>query len=202
MPATNAMHFVHASPMVLPSRFAVALLLFAGACGSETDGSVTLPGPKGGAYGPAITLESDAFVDGGMMPEPYTCDGDNYAPPLAWSNVPEGTDSFALVVDDPDAARKVWVHWVVWAMPADTRSLAEGTNPEVDEFVQGRNDNAKTGWSGPCPPAGDDPHRYEFHLFAVDHVPNLPTTTSRDDLYRDLDGRVLAMGELVGLYGR
>jgi Raf kinase inhibitor-like YbhB/YbcL family protein len=184
------------------SRSVLVLFALAGACGSEDTESLTLPAPKGGEYGPAMTLESDAFADGADMPERFTCDGDGLAPPLAWSNVPDGTDSFALVADDPDAPRRVWVHWVAWAIPADERMLLEGTDPEVDEFVQGRNDDGEVGWTGPCPPSDHDAHRFEFHVFAVDFVPDLPITTTRDELYRALDGRVLAMGELAGLYDR
>jgi len=153
------------------------------ACGSEEQASVTLPAPNDGAYGPPITLESEAFADGAAIPAMYTCDGDDRSPPLSWSEVPEGTESFALVVDDPDAPRKVWVHWVAWAIPGDERSLDEGEMPEIDGFLQGRNDSGDNGWTGPCPDEGDPAHRYTFHLFAVEIVPpNLPESTTRDGL--------------------
>jgi hypothetical protein len=186
--------------MTLAFRVALALLALAGACSSEEAESVTLPAPKGGAYGPAMTLESAAFADGADIPARHTCDGEGVSPPLSWSNVPDGTESFALVVDDPDAPRKVWVHWVTWAIDGEERSLYEGIQPGLDEFVQGRNDSGDNGWTAPCPPEADDAHRYEFHVFAVEYVPMLEPETTRDELYRTLDGRVLAMGELVGVY--
>jgi len=186
--------------MTMPFRVAPVVLALLGACGSEDAESVTLPAPNDGALGPPITLTSDAFADGDDIPAMFTCDGEGVSPPLSWSNVPEGTESFALVVDDPDAPRKVWVHWVAWAIAGDERSLPAGVAPELDGFVQGRNDSGDNGWTGPCPPDDSDPHRYEFRLFAVEFVPDLPADTTRDELYRALDHRVLAIGELTGVY--
>lgn len=183
-------------------RFALTSVFVVG-CGSDQPAaSVELPAPKGGEYGPPMTLTSSAFADGDAIPVDFTCDGDDISPPLSWSNVPQGTMSFALVVDDPDAPRKTWVHWVAWAIAADERLLAQGQASEVLEFDQGTNDSGELGWTGPCPPKADEAHRYEFHVFAVDHVPQLESTTTRDQLYRELDGRVLAIGELVGTFDR
>lgn len=184
-------------------RVAPALVL-ALACGcgqSETAGD-GLPEPKGGAYGPDIALSSAAFADGGDIPVRYTCEGDGVSPPLSWSNGPKGTKTFAIVVDDPDAPKKVWVHWVAWAIGADDTMLIESIAPIDEDFVQGTNDSGNVGYGAPCPPAGDEPHRYVHRIFAVDVVPNLPTETTRDELYRELDGHALAKGELVGLFGR
>lgn len=171
-------------------------------CGANAGESVGLPSPKDGAYGPDIAFSSAAFEDGGDIPARYTCDGDGVSPPLAWTNVPEGTKSFAIVVDDPDAPKKVFVHWVAWAIEGDETMLIESIAPVDEDFVQGTNDSGNVGYGAPCPPAGDDPHRYVHRIFAVDIVPNLPTATTRDELYRRLDGHALAMGELVGLFGR
>jgi Raf kinase inhibitor-like YbhB/YbcL family protein len=110
--------------------------------------------------------------------------------------------SFAIVVDDPDAPNKVWVHWVAWGLAPDLRALEEDVVADDDRFVQGTNDNGKQSWSPPCPPKADGAHRYVFHVFAADILPDLPTSTTRDQLYRALDHHVLAMGELTGHFDR
>jgi Raf kinase inhibitor-like YbhB/YbcL family protein len=186
--------------MTRTDRLALAGFVLLAACGSEETSAVVLPAAKGGEYGPALTLTSSAFADGDSMPVDFTCDGQDRSPPLSWSNVPQGTTSFALVVDDPDAPRRQWVHWVAWGIGAEERLLAENQPTQVDEFQQGTNDSGDVGWTGPCPPKADDAHHYEFHVFAVDYEPSLESTTTRDQLYRELDGRVLAMGELTGVF--
>ncbi|HET6583388.1 MAG TPA: YbhB/YbcL family Raf kinase inhibitor-like protein [Nannocystaceae bacterium] len=188
--------------MTTTIRAGAAALALACGCGEDDPESGGLPAPKGGAYGPDIALTSTAFADGEVIPDRYTCNGDGVSPPLSWANVPAGTKSFAIVVDDPDAAKKVFVHWVAWAIAGDETMLIESIAPVDEDFVQGRNDTGDAGYAPPCPPSDDEPHRYEHHIFAVDFVPNLPLETTRDELYRRLDGRVLAKGELVGLFGR
>ncbi len=189
--------------MTKAARVALAVLVLGIGCGGSEDAAgVVLPAPKGGEYGPPMTLTSAAFADGDAIPVEFTCDGTDVSPPLSWSNVPQGTASFALVVDDPDAPRKTWVHWVAWDIAAEERVLAQGRPANDMEIVQGTNDSGDVGWTGPCPPKADDAHRYEFHVFAVEYAPDLESTTTRDQLYREIDGRVLAMGELTGTFDR
>ena len=107
----------------------------------------------------AFELTSEAFEDGGTIPVRYTCDGENVSPPLAWSGAPEGTKSFALFVEDPDAPRGTFDHWIVYDIPADAEGLPEdaGASPRLEAPggpLQGKNDFGDVGWGGPCPPRG------------------------------------------------
>ena len=151
----------------------------------------------------ALKLTSTAFEDGGPIPSKYTCDGDDISPPLAWSGVPEGAKSLALIADDPDAPRGTWVHWVVYLIPPSEKGLAEGV-PTTETLAsgarQGRNDFQKIGYGGPCPPSGT--HRYFFKLYALDGEQNLPSGVSKEQLLKAIDGHVLAEGQLVGRYQR
>jgi Raf kinase inhibitor-like YbhB/YbcL family protein len=155
-----------------------------------------------------LALTSTAFVSGGAMPSRYTCDGEDVSPPLAWSDAPKETRSFALLVDDPDAPdpkapKRIWVHWVLYNVPATATSLAEGASPGAlpQGAREGRHDGGGRGWSGPCPPIGR--HRYFHKLIALDTVlPDLGATAGRADLERAIDGHVLATAELVGTYER
>ena len=120
----------------------------------------------------AFALHSSAFAPGAEIPRRHTCEGDDVSPPLAWSDPPAGTQSFALVVDDPDAPdpkapKRTWVHWVVYDLPASAHALAEdaGSSPPSGARV-GKNDFGRAQWGGPCPPIGR--HRYFFKLFALD----------------------------------
>lgn len=148
----------------------------------------------------ALRLESPAFRAGGEIPRRYTCDGADVAPPLAWSGVPDGTESLALIVEDPDAPRGLWVHWLVYDLPPDTTGLPEGgaLPPGARE---GRTHYPEPGYGGPCPPPGP-PHRYVFRLYALDRSGALPDGASRDDLLAEARGHALAEAELVGIYGR
>jgi len=146
-----------------------------------------------------VALHSSAFVDGGPIPQRYTCDGANVAPPLEWSAPPPGTRAWALLVVDPDAPGGRFVHWVLIDLPARTRRLAEGAVPPGAR--QGRNDFGRLGWCGPCPPPGH-PHRYVFRLYALRGPTGLPSGATAAQLERALRGRVLAIGQLTGRYGR
>src|SRR5919106_707230 len=107
-----------------------------------------------------MELTSSSFEDGGSIPSRYTCDGADISPPLAWSDVPDGTETFALIVDDPDA--RGFVHWVLTGIPGDRRDLPEGEGDSIG--TPGPNNFGRTGWGGPCPPAE---HRYVFTLYAL-----------------------------------
>lgn len=145
-----------------------------------------------------ILMTSLAFKEGETIPARYTCDAENVSPPLAWSGAPTGTQSLALIVDDPDAPAKTWVHWVAYNIPAGQTSLAEG---DSITGVQGVNDFRKTGYGGPCPPKGK-PHRYFFKLYALDGILNLKPGASKADLETAMSGHILAQGQLIGKYGR
>ena len=148
-------------------------------------------------------LSSSAFAPGGDIPARFTCDGKDLSPPLAWTDVPGGTRSLALIVDDPDAPdpkapKRVWVHWVLYNMPPDLRALPEGGPPGAITAREGLNDSGKPGWEGPCPPIGR--HRYYFRLFALDTVlPELARPT-RGALEKAMSGHVLGRAELLGRY--
>ena len=154
-----------------------------------------------------MKFESPNFENQGAIPKKFTCDGADVSPALAWSDVPEGTKSFALIVDDPDAPdpanpRMTWVHWVLYNIPATAKSLPEGvTQSDLPKgTLQGLNDWKKPGYGGPCPPI--DKHRYFHKLYALDVVlPDLGQPT-KAKLEKAMEGHVLAKGELVGLYQR
>ncbi len=126
-----------------------------------------------------LRLTSVAFRQGGDIPKKYTCDGDNVSPPLAWSSVPEGTRSFLLICDDPDAPAGIFHHWAAFDIPPHWRGLKEGHGAEslANGFRQAINDFGKPGYSGPCPPPGDKPHRYHFQLNALSEA-SLPVGPS------------------------
>jgi Raf kinase inhibitor-like YbhB/YbcL family protein len=150
-----------------------------------------------------LKLTSTAFVEGAAIPARHTCDGENLSPPLAWEGVPEGTKTLALVADDPDAPRGTWVHWVVYGIPAATRTLPENlpARETLDDGTrQGTNDFQKPGYGGPCPPSGT--HRYYFKLYALDTDLTLPPAATKDQLLKALDTHILAQGELMGRYTR
>lgn len=153
----------------------------------------------------AFTLVSKAFAHQGEIPAVHTSDGKDVSPPLAWSGAPEGTKSFALVVDDPDAPdprapRMTWVHWVLYGLPSTATSLPEAVK-KADlpaDTREGQNDWKRTGWGGPSPPIGR--HRYFFKLAALDTVlPDLGTPT-KAQLEKAIEKHVLARAELVGTY--
>ena len=151
-----------------------------------------------------IQLSSSAFKDGGVIPKKYTCDLDNLSPPLAWKDLPEKTNSLALIVDDPDAPSGTWVHWVLNNLPSNLIGLPEGVmkTAEVEGIgTQGMNDFRRIGYGGPCPPPGK-PHRYFFKLYALDTILDLGSGVTKMELLEEIQGHILDKGELVGLYSR
>jgi Raf kinase inhibitor-like YbhB/YbcL family protein len=145
-----------------------------------------------------FSLTSQAFEQGGVIPRRHTCEGEDLSPPLAWSSTPEGTRSLALVVDDPDAPGRTFVHWLAWGLPPDCAQLTEGEAAPIE----GMNDFGSTGYRGPCPPPGHGPHRYFFRLHALDATVNLPEGAGRDELERAVQRHLLGSAELVGTYER
>jgi Raf kinase inhibitor-like YbhB/YbcL family protein len=125
------------------------------------------------------------------------------SPPLAWTSGPEGTKTFALICDDPDAPMGTWVHWVLFNLPADIIELRENVLPERElksGTKQGMNDFRKIGYGGPCPPGGT--HRYYFKLYALDTKINLDAGATKSELLKAMEGHILAEGQLMGRYER
>lgn len=156
-----------------------------------------------GAGGTTMELKSQAFDAGNMIPAKYTCDGQDISPPLSWSDPPAATMSFALISDDPDAPMGTWVHWVLWNIPVNARTLEENlpkTASLANGAKQGTTDFHRVGYGGPCPPSGT--HRYYFKLYALDTTLDLPSSTTKKDLEKAIEGHILAQTELMGTYRR
>jgi len=150
-----------------------------------------------------FTLTSEAFTHGQAIPPTYTCDGRDVSPPLAWTEPPSGTKSLALLSDDPDAPMGTWVHWVLYNLPASTRTLPEAYPTSAQQSGgsrQGKTDFGRTGYGGPCPPSGT--HRYFFKLYALDALLSLAPGASAQQLQQAMQGHILAQAELMGTYRR
>jgi len=145
-----------------------------------------------------LKITSPAFAQRTAIPVRYTCDDQDINPPLLIDTVPNGAKSLALIVDDPDAPVGIWVHWVVWNIPPQTREIKENSLPAG--AVQGLNDWKRNRYGGPCPPSGT--HRYFFRLYALDTTLDLAPTTAKAALERAMQGHVIARGELMGTYRR
>jgi hypothetical protein len=151
-----------------------------------------------------IKLKTTSFTPGGLIPKRFTCEGANVSPALAWTDPPAGTQSFAIIEDDPDAPSGTFVHWVVYDLPAAYRKLPEalsGDDQMPGGSRQGTNDFSRTGYSGPCPPPGR-PHRYFIRLYALDAILNLPPAATRKQLDAALQGPLLAQAALRGRFAR
>ncbi|HEV2390719.1 MAG TPA: YbhB/YbcL family Raf kinase inhibitor-like protein [Verrucomicrobiae bacterium] len=151
-----------------------------------------------------MQLTSAAFTEGEAIPVKYTCEGKNVSPPLAWSGVPAGARSLALIADDPDAPSGTWVHWVVYGLPGDAKELAEDLPKGqyiADGAKQGLNDFKHLGYGGPCPPPGKA-HHYFFKLYALDTPLDLKPGATKSDLERAIQEHILAEGQLMGTYKR
>lgn len=151
-----------------------------------------------------LQLVSDAFSQGEAIPEKYTGDGDDVSPPLSWSNVPEDAKSFAVICHDPDAPLITpngtygFVHWVLYNIPGDVRSLEEGTK----RYTHGRNNFDKIGYGGPMPPDGHGTHRYYFWILALNEDVALEEGLTLWELLAEIEPRVKGMNRLVGTYKR
>lgn len=181
--------------------FTTFLVFVTSGCGPGP--SPTAPPEK---EGPAMAFEltSTAFASGEPIPTKYSCDGEDISPPLQWSDPPQGTQSLALICDDPDAPVGTWVHWVLYNLPAEARSLLEAVPPEAelpDGSRQGKNGWGNLGYGGPCPPGGST-HRYFFKLYALDAVLDLDAGASKNQVLKAMEGHILAQAELMGVYSR
>ncbi len=148
---------------------------------------------------PIFALTSTAFRDGQPIPAEYSCDGANRSPPLSWSEPPAGTKSFTLVIDDPDAPGGTFRHWAAFDIPADASGIAIGQSLGT----QGTNDKGTSGYIGPCPPEGDPPHHYHFHLFALrrDKLGVEPTASVKE-VEDAAEKEAIGRAELIGTYQR
>ncbi len=150
-----------------------------------------------------IRISSTVFKEGELIPKKYTCDGENISPPLAWTSVPSGTKSLALIADDPDAPRGTWVHWVLFNIPADAKELSENIPPRSilnNGARHGTNDFREIGYGGPCPPSGT--HRYFFKLYALNAVLALESGATKAQVLKAMEGHILGEGQLMGKYKR
>jgi Raf kinase inhibitor-like YbhB/YbcL family protein len=152
----------------------------------------------------AFMLKSEAFADGATLPAQFTCDGEDQSPPLSWSEPPQGTKSFALVVDDPDAPSGTFRHWGAFNIPASTRGLPAGAgNETAGDVAQARNDFGRPGYGGACPPKGHGPHHYRFKLFALDTDKlDLPPEAKIEQMEAVAATHLLGQAELTGTYQR
>jgi Raf kinase inhibitor-like YbhB/YbcL family protein len=177
----------------------ISLVPISISCGTQQNPTSTGKGEDTMSF----MLKSTAFVAGESIPYKYTCDGADVSPPLEWSGIPRGTASFALVADDPDALGGTWVHWVLYNIPSEKRSLAEALQTQAefpDGSKHGKNSAGHLGYNGPCPPEGE--HRYFFKLYALDTVLNLGPGASKEQLLSAMKGHILEQAELMGKFKR
>ncbi len=143
-----------------------------------------------------LKVKSQAFGMGESIPEKYTCDGEDVNPPLEIENVPAGTQSLALIMDDPDAPIGNFTHWVVFDIPAGKTKIEEGSVPGVE----GMNDFSRTSYMGPCPPSGE--HRYFINVYALKDTLGLESKAQREKVEKAMKGKAIAKGSLMGKYSK
>jgi len=162
---------------------------------SETDHST-----NGLAGGESMNLTSTAFQQEEAIPARHTCEGADSSPELQWENAPADVQSFALIMDDPDAPGRTFVHWVLFDIPGTTQMLEEGVS---GVGIGGKNDFGKMSYGGPCPPPGHGPHRYFFKLYALDVAPlNLAPGATKSEVEAAMQSHILAETRLMGTYER
>jgi Raf kinase inhibitor-like YbhB/YbcL family protein len=152
-----------------------------------------------------MKLSSEGFKEGGMLPPRFTCDGAEVSPPLEWEDVPDGTQAFALICEDPDAPSGVFTHWVLFNLPRGDRELGEGVAKDAvlpTGARQGTNSFSNIGYGGACPPARDREHRYFFKLYALDTDLDLAPGARKDQLLDAMADHILAEAQLMGIYKR
>jgi Raf kinase inhibitor-like YbhB/YbcL family protein len=153
-----------------------------------------------------LSVTSPAFKHGAPIPPTYSAYGEDVSPPLKWDKVPEGTQSFVVLMEDPDAAKpKPFIHWVLYNLPADTRELRTGIPAharvaDIGQPEQGQNSRGSIGYFGPKPPKGDPAHHYHFQVFALDRRLDVPLGAKRADILKAMARHVLAKGEVVGTF--
>jgi len=145
-----------------------------------------------------MKLTSTSFADNAQIPLKYSYKNENISPPLSWSNIPDNTKTFAIILDDPDAPVGDWSHWIIFNIPNNVTHLPESI-PRTS-YTQGTNDFKKIGYDGPSPPSGT--HRYVFHLYALDTKLNLTSSATKQDLLEAMKGHILAETKLTGNYSK
>lgn len=155
----------------------------------------------------SFQLKSNAFTSGEWIPRKYSCEGDDISPDLSWENIPEGTQSFAIICDDPDAPVGIWDHWLIYDIPANIKNLSENINKELavleapaKGILQGINSWNRIGYGGPCPPPGA-PHRYFFKIYALDTFIK-KERMNKNQLLKEMENHILGEAELMGKYKR
>jgi len=146
--------------------------------------------------GGVMKIESPSFKNNEMIPSKYTCDAENINPPITISGISQDAKSLVLIVDDPDAPAKTWVHWTVWNIDPKTTEILENSVPQ--DAVEGVTDFGTPGYGGPCPPSGT--HRYFFKLYALDTTLDLSSSATVEDIQEAMEGHILDSVELIGLY--
>jgi len=182
--------------MLLKLLYSLFLTILVCSCQSKNPANKIKGGEK-------MEIKSSAFKEGEIIPGKYTCDNIDISPPLEWSEVPDGTKTFALICDDPDAPMGTWVHWVLFNLPANILGLSENT-PKLEVLKngarQGINDFGKIGYGGPCPPGGT--HRYYFKIYALDKELESKPGITKKELLKAMEGHILAEAQLMGRYKR
>lgn len=145
-----------------------------------------------------MEITSSVFQEGSEIPVKFTCEGSNAKPDLRFANIPPGAKSLALIMDDPDAPRGLFTHWIMWNIDPKTTEIAEETGPR--NAIEGTNDFGKNGYGGPCPPSGT--HRYYFKIFALDRTLELKPTAKRAELDAAMRGHVITQGEVMGRFSK
>jgi len=175
----------------------VMIMLILASCGGSKVETTPASTPAS-----TLSLSSTVFQEAGSIPANYTCSGRNISPPLTWSIVPQGTQTFVLIMVDLDAGE--FTHWVLFNLPSDISELQEIVSPQGQlpaSALEGKNSFGKTGYGGPCPPSGRT-HRYQFTLYAVNQSLNLTAGASRNQVFEAMQGHILAQGQLIGTYQR
>ena len=151
-----------------------------------------------------LDINSPSFLNDEFMPVKYGCSGENVSPELSWMGAPDGTKSFALLVEDPDAPKEIWVHWLLFNIDNDIFKLEEDFNIEdykdkSKDIKQGKNSFGHNNYGGPCPPTGQT-HRYIFRIYALDTMLNLNEGSTKEEFLDAIKNHILDQAELVGLY--
>ncbi|MFC1522396.1 YbhB/YbcL family Raf kinase inhibitor-like protein [Elusimicrobiota bacterium] len=202
--------------MKLQTIILLGSVIFISSCNGQIKNKSQKPSPKAKTIenntlkevSVPFHLTSTAFKHDAKIPKKYTCDGEDVSPDITWRDVPKGTKSIALIMDDPDAPPGIWVHWIIYNIPADQPGLTEGIkkNEALDNgakqgLVWGVNEFSKVGYWGPCPPPGK-PHRYFFKAYALNTMLDLPAKATVGELVRAMGDHTLAQTEFIGLYKR
>lgn len=151
-----------------------------------------------------LELSSKEFRNQEFMPKKYGCLADNISPELSWTGAPKETKSFALLVEDPDAPKQIWVHWILFNIDKNINKLEENFNIEdyksiSKDIKEGKNTFLNNNYGGPCPPEGET-HKYIFRLYALDKILDLDSGATKDRFLNAISGHVLDQAELIGLY--